>query len=449
MADESPSSPSSDAFWLDQAWNEVRWDKRDDLILRARPAQTLDEIGKVLALTQERVRQLESRAHKRLRYSIKRVAPDALSEFLAAVPTYPVLSLHDLSEFLPSEDPVRSRVAARAFGLEPARAWGQVVPDLWTPAQKKLDASLKRVTSLCPVTDEDLCSLAATGEFRDHTAISKLLSTPRCPVVMHANAEWWVRRRAQIRDAAYLYLQSEGEPRSTSAVSIALGLGDRAMREQLRRDDRFTQLRPAGTWALTQWGLANAEGPRNAADAVAELMDRHGAMSFDSLMREMRDFYPVTAWRVNQVLASEIFGRYQDGRYGLVRHGAVAQGGPEPSPHPSVSVSPDGTIVGYRQAVTHDVLRGSGLAVPRFLAWRLGARAIPSVKSFAVLDSDEVLVVRSRTSNAQLSSLRRFALELGVIEGCLLGVIFRPAAQTVRVAHGCDPHSCPVQSAGS
>jgi hypothetical protein len=103
-----------------------------------------------------------------------------------------------------------------------------------------------------------------------------------------------------------------------------------------------------------------------------------------------------------------------------------------------------GFVVAVGLPVTHDVMRGSGISVNRWLTWRLGLRHAPSERYFELSELTGTITVRRRTSTSAISSLRSAAIALGVVEGCQLIVLFRTKPGTSDVRHACPEGSCPA-----
>jgi len=432
--------------WVDSAWDATGLSERDEYIIAFRLEISLQEIGDSLDLTRERVRQLESSARTALVDTFEALFPEELAEFRKYLGDVAILTTELLRRALPSREPVRSQIVAQALGIGHPEIWGHRVRDLWLAPQRDIEEILASLYDAAPFHEDHLDGISEGLGLHQDFPIVAMLDAPGSPVRRYENHPWWVRKRSLKRDAAYLWLGSKGEPQEVSALADLLGLKLNAAREQCRRDDRMVQLRPSGLWSLREWKVSGSEGPRSAADAVRRILTEHGPMSADELKRQMRDAYPVTTWRVNQILSTNEFGVLPDGSVGLTEDGAIPTTETTPKAHHSVSASADGDVVGYRLTVDYDLLRGSGLGVPRDLAWKLGIRTIPGSRAFLEPLSGELVTVRRSSSAATVSSLRLHALAIGADTGCVLGVIFRLNDQSVRVVHGCK-EDCPALSA--
>jgi hypothetical protein len=218
-----------------------------------------------------------------------------------------------------------------------------------------------------------------------------------------------------------------------------------AVREALRRDDRFRQIRPEGTWALAEWTHLRASSYASAVEAMVAVVTESGPLSPARLFARVTELYPVTPWRLKQCLLSDQLGETPEGLVDLVSRGARPFEEEEPARPDTMAV--EGEVLGVRIPVNRDILRGSGVSVHTWLTWRLGLRQAPMSRTFSTPGDHSPVVVRRGTSSAQLSSLRRHALELEVVDGCVLAVLLRLDNDTARVGHGCTPDTCPARRA--
>jgi hypothetical protein len=254
----------------------------------------------------------------------------------------------------------------------------------------------------------------------------------------------WVRASSEGRDATFLWLTDTAEARPIAEISESLGFGEHALREALRRDTRFTQLRPEGTWALTDWKTAKTtRNYDNAEQAVVEVLRDLGPLTLAQLTAETIKRYPVSTWRIAQCVSSSNVGRTPLGLYDLAERGALPI--EESEPRRPDNVVESGNIIGLRLPVSYDLLRGSGLAVNRWLTWRLGLRQAPSSKRFTLVELDGEIVVRRTTSTSSISTLRSAVASLGLVEGCQVAVLLRLNSATADVRHACSPGNCPTR----
>ncbi|MFF3954223.1 hypothetical protein ACFYY1_13545 [Streptomyces sp. NPDC001890] len=304
---------------------------------------------------------------------------------------------------------------------------------------------MRELIARAPFREEELKELAAAQGIPDSVPLESILTHPRSPLT-RGPAGAWVRRRAKGRDAAYLWLADEGEPRRADTISVAIGgKGERVVAEALRRDDRFRLLRPEGTWALSEWSLPQAGSHSNALEAMLEVLGEHGPLNRSELFALTARSYPVSAARLQQCLISDRIGMTSDGRIDLVERGAVPMEEKEPQRLSHMVTDDTGQVVGVRLRVDREILRGSGVIVHSWLTWYLGLRLAPMSRNFTMDDGSGVLTVRRNTSAAQLSSVRTQVMSAGMTQGCEMAVVLRLDHSTASIRHACDPAACPAR----
>lgn len=429
--------------WLLDSWRQL--DERTAKILTRRLGhERLADIGRTYDVTRERVRQLQLKGEKALLSAQRRHAPDmperlgSLLGEAAAVPDSQVAAL------LPTRAVTGRHALLRVLGAARPRAWSGDLHGWWTRHPGTLDTRLRELTAMAPLTTADALYAATTLGLPEDLPLDKLLAGPDSPLARHATG--WVRRARVTRDAAYLWLRAEGEPRAVSDVARAIGeSSEDAVRERMRADDSFAQVRPEGSWALTDWRVAGADSRyASAVDVVVEVLREQGALTLDHLRVESQRRYPVTAWRIQQCLSSNLIGLTDSGLYDLAERGATPIEDEEPRQPDTIKTSPDGNLVGVALTVDSDVLRGSGLGVHRWLTWYLGLRTAPSTRVFPYSDGPGDLTVRRATSSSQISSLRMAVLQLELVEGCQIAVLMRLASDSASVRHTCPADRCPA-----
>ena len=104
-----------------------------------------------------------------------------------------------------------------------------------------------------------------------------------------------------------------------------------------------------------------------------------------------------------------------------------------------------GAVVGIELIVDHDLLRGSGIPVNRWLTSVCRLRTAPSTRYFELFDGLGTVTVKRGISNSQLSSLRAIAQAIGAVEGCKLALLLRVDTGTASVRHTCPTAGCPAR----
>lgn len=254
----------------------------------------------------------------------------------------------------------------------------------------------------------------------------------------------WLRRSAKHRDAAYLWLANEGQPRRAEVVAPAIGADSaRGLKEGLRRDDRFRQIRPEGTWALSEWPAAESAHHTNALDVMVAVLRRSGPLTKQTLFSLAAKEYPVSYSRLQQCLISDQLGMTVDGSIDLAENGAIPM--EEREPRRPKSIAANGDTIGIRLKIDANTLRGSGIIVHPWLTWRFGLRLAPMTRIFSLPNGSGDLIARRMTSGAQISSIRPHVHSAGMLEGCEIVILFYLKTNTATIRHACDP----VASCGS
>ncbi|WP_159052646.1 RNA polymerase subunit sigma-70 [Streptomyces bungoensis] len=436
-----------DGQWFDDVW--ARIDDKTRAIYADRAAgRTLRNIGAQYDLSGERVRQIILDADESLVAAADKSRP-RWRERVSELSREPAVSTMTLMAALGIKESIAVSCFAKAAGLVQLRVWGNAaVPDWWTANSGTLDAALRDIANAAPLRQVELESLPAVEKLPQGLPLTNLLSHSRSPLIQSLDGNW-LRRAARGRDAAYLWLAERGTPcRAEELCEVMGGAKPHAIREALRRDDRFAQIRPEGTWVLVGWSHPGVNPYSSAEEAMIAVLEQEGGMAKERLFSRVTERYPVTPWRLQQCLLSDRIGMTAEGLIDLISRGAQPIEEREPAQPANMAVDPAGNVYGIRLTVDYDVIRGSGILVNTWLTWKLGLRSARMSKTFAVLGSkDDVVTVRRGTSGAQISSLRHHAQDLGTVIGCQLAVLLRVDDYTARIVHACTEGNCPVEEA--
>ncbi|MFF2117815.1 sigma factor-like helix-turn-helix DNA-binding protein [Kitasatospora sp. NPDC058184] len=429
--------------WLVRAWESGVFDERERAVIAGRSkGRTLDEVGAPLGLSRERVRQIQSGTRKRL-VVMADMVQNGWRESLRAMGAGVAAPRGYYAATLGTVDHVLLDELLAAAGLAVPRTWAGPLRGWWSADPGVLDGALRRLVDAAPFRGDDLSHAASGAGLPAGLPLHWLLSHSSSRLALSPDGDW-VRRKARGRDAAYLWLLETGRPcRADELLAPMAATTAAAVREALRRDDRFRQIRPEGTWALVEWTHLRASPYATAVEAMVSVVTESGPLSRAHLFAKVTELYPVTPWRLKQCLLSDQLGETLDGLVDLVSRGARHFEEEEPVQPDTMAV--EGEVLGMRIPVNGDILRGSGVNVHTWLTWRLGLRRAPMSRAFTTPGGHSPLVVRRGTSSAQISSLRRHALELRVADGCVLAVLLRLDDGTARVGHGCVPETCPAR----
>ncbi|MFE0444156.1 sigma factor-like helix-turn-helix DNA-binding protein [Streptomyces fungicidicus] len=429
--------------WLVRAWETGVFDERERAVVAGRAeGRTLDEVGRVFGLSRERARQIQNRVRKQL-VEMANIIQGDWRETVRAAGAGPAAPRETFAAALGVVDHVALEELLAAAGLEAPRTWAGPLRGWWSIDPGALGSALGRLTDAAPFRSDDLGQVASEAGLPAGLPLTWLLSHSESRLARSPD-EHWVRRKARGRDAAYLWLLETGRPcRADELLAPMTATTVAAVREALRRDDRFRQIRPEGTWALAEWTHLRMSTYASAVEAMVAVVTEMGPLSRAQLFAKVTELYPVTPWRLKQCLLSDQLGETPDGLVDLVARGARPFEEEEPARPDTMAV--EGKVLGVRIPVNRDILRGSGVNVHTWLTWRLGLRQAPMSRTFTTPGDHSPLVVRRGTSSAQISSLRRHALELEVVDGCVLAVLLRLDDGTARVGHGCAPETCPAR----
>lgn len=427
--------------WLEDAWRALP-DRWHSIIARRHQGETLDRIAETFDLTRERIRQLQQKAEATLVDAQRRHAPLLPQQLNDVLADHPAVPDYELADLLATNAPIAREALFRQLGASHPRSWAGDLSGYWTRHPAALDALFRKLTALAPMTDDEMEVAARELGFPVSLSIKGLLGHPSSKLSHHSLG--WIRSARAGRDLAYLWLRSEGEPRAVTDVAAITGTSEQAIRETMRRDEDFAQVRPEGTWALADWRLPGTDNRySNAVDVVVDVLRELGPLDYEELRTESQRRYPVSSWRITQCLSSAAIGLDKDRRYDLAERGAIPIEDPEPAQPPSIQAH--GDVVGVELNVDSEMLRGSGIAVNRWLTWYLGLRTAPSTRYFGITDQPGTLTVKRATSASQLSSLRAVALRMDLVEGCKMAVLLHLDTETATIRHTCTAETCPAK----
>jgi len=441
---DSAVGTSDSHDWLQHLWTSELSNQERDVLSRRTEGTTLEEIGQGYGVTRERIRQVETAARKKVDavFTKRRNEFQALEDLLAGSL---VVETSELMATLPAAAEAARLELLRFMGLKHPQTWDGQLVDWWRYDSEELDRRLKAISDLGPMSHENMGAAMQDVGLEMTAPVSDLLASSNSRLVRHELG--WIRPNRISRDIAYLWLEAEGSPRSAGDIAAVTTNSERAIRETMRRDEDFAQVRPEGTWALAAWKTPGAENHyKSAEEVLIDVLREMGPMDLADLSAEVRRRYPVTAWRISQCLSNSKIGRMPDGKYDLAERGAEPIEELEPRKPDHIKVS--GNVVGVVVTVDYDLMRGSGLHVNRWLPWYLGLRTQPSERQFELVEPAGTVTIRRASSNAQISSLRSAAMALDVAEGCELVLLLNTANNTARLHHGCEASQCPAASAG-
>jgi hypothetical protein len=429
--------------WAGEVWSLLS-ERERDILVRRHSGQSLATIGAVHEVTRERARQILLKADQECAQLADMFGGSWRERVYARLESRPAVTDSELTEEIGDFNggALRSSLL-RAMGLTHPSSWAGELTELWTARKEALSEIIQKLLPQAPYHPDELEELASALGVPNGTPLERIMSHARSPLT-RADDGSWLRRNSRHRDAAYLWLSKQGEPRRVNEIREAIqAKSDAAVREGLRRDERFTLLRAERVWALVEWPLPQGSHHTSALDAVLEVVAERGPITRKALFAEVTQRYPVTPARLSQCLISNEIGCTSEGLIDLVERGATPMEEQEPRRPDTMAIDPSGQVVGVRLSVDKEILRGSGLIVHSWLTWYLGLRLAPMSKTFTFDDGVGELRVSRNTSAAQLSSLRQRVLSLGMGFGCHFVVLLRLDASSVSIRHICEEWACP------
>jgi hypothetical protein len=423
-----------------------RFDERTRLILELRAEGfTLTEIAEECRVSPERVRQLERSAHMQLRSDIDLAIPGLRQEIRELEGDLQFIRAAAVARLIGEPPEGSVSVLLLALGYRRCKVWGETAFGLYESAPGRLQQLFAAIAEQAPFKDEELEDRLSEQSIPLNRSVLSVLGSPRSPLLRDKNNAW-IRRGSKNRDSAYLWLRDEAEPRTIEEICTGIGAAStHALAELFRRNsDTFLQVRPEGTWALTDWNAVSVMVEyRDATAAVVDVLRDRGPLSRRQLTAEVIRRYPVSASRVSQCFASFQIGTTKGGMFDLTERGALLVLPKEPKK--PVHVVRIGPLIAVKMRVSRDVLRGSGLGISPWVTWSLGLHHYPDRMDFG---GAFPVTVRRQSSGSAISTLRDSAVALGLKLNCTLLVILDVVDRCVTIRHGCDG-DCTITEDGS
>ena len=448
--DEAIDGPPGTVETLAQVWGWIRTAATEDQleIMSLREARTLEEIAKTRGVTRERIRQIEAKGVRKVTAVVGRVAAHMPTEWH-----------RQLASGITSEDALFGALMDPALDLQaqlrvgrfvlrtvlpttrPARVFGHLLRGYWSNGSTDgLEQKLCELAEFGPYSDEDLAE-ALTASDVDEGLGRLILASDRSPLIHYGRARGWIRRAGAKRDACYLILNRAGRPTSIEALARMVEDQPRNLGAALDRDERFQKLYGLRKWALAAWDNSKRGGQyRNTRDAMTDLLTRDGPMTFGELVKAVIEVHPVTSWAVSNNLEHEAFGRLADGRYAMAFQGGSTYEEEEPPITADVDPPSDDSNIAFYVPVTSEVLRGSGVAIPRYVTWFAGLRRVPRKRTFETAGHNTVTLARN-TGSATMSSIREEVRALRLDVDCLVRIHLSLPDNVAGLKPACPCHS--------
>lgn len=404
--------------------------------VRLGPRPTLEDLGRELGVTRERVRQVESKALT--------AAQDALASDMFGPLRWRASDLRDVVGVAVLED---------SELLDDALSWavrGLASPEicdagelmLWLAGPYERDdgwlvQSSHSLTELrrefeARVLGHMLIDEGEVREVLEGLGLPGQMSTEfvmRAPGWRVLDEGWFVRWSGALGDKADIVLKLVGRPCSVEEVNAHIGEGHAAssLRNVLAADSRFIRLDKASNFGLAEWGLEEYSG---IAQEMVERVERAGGSAdLEDVVSELVEQFGVSASSVRMYAGSPAF---------VVNNGRVLLRSPDEPYVPDERIervrglylAPDGQVI-VHDIVDKDVLRGSGRQMPEAAAALMGIRPGGRV-DFDFSGESRIVVSWPATSvmGPGLGSVRSVATKLGLQAGDAFRLIFDPTTMT-------------------
>jgi RNA polymerase sigma factor (sigma-70 family) len=327
---------------------------------------TLDELGKSLGLTRERIRQIESKARARMTEALEANGPLELVAAAAREVIGTVLPLDDLLQLLPALARPVDAAAQPAWRVLDRLDDAYEIEDAWcvaptmVGAQSATQARLQELVDQHGVLRLDEAGLLNEGQGEDRGRESLSDWLRYCGYVVQG--DFVFTRTQSVGDRAASILSVEGSPLSSQEIvsrfEVERSVG--SLKNAMSVDQRFERV-DRDLWALTEWGLESYTGVR--ALVREEVARAGGTIRMDELIEHITGRYSVTSSSVMAYASAPPF----EAREGVVRL-AAAERDVRKTPERTRRLYRRESEWLYRAKITKDHLRGSGSVAPIALA---------------------------------------------------------------------------------
>lgn len=270
--------------------------------------ETLEQIGELLGITRERVRQLEKAIINRL----KAAAQDGLPH-IKEVEKVLTEHLHDMGKIARISD-ITNRVAAREHKYNQARVafLAQLSPNIAViedndhffhsiglaaehtekAIRDHVNKIIESIKSIGEPTDID--SISKHVGNKDSKHVQALASVSKNVASLHGRwglVKWPMVNPKNIRDKIYVILHDNKKPMHFSEIAEAIKASDfkrkdvttQAIHNELIKDKRFVLI-GRGIYALREWGYKQG----TVADVIAEVLRKEGgALHRDEIVKRV------------------------------------------------------------------------------------------------------------------------------------------------------------------
>lgn len=259
--------------------------------------ETLEQIGELLGITRERVRQLEKSVITRLKTSADQQSLPQIEQFQADVSAH-LQSMGGVARV----SNITAELVTDANRIEQARVsfLSQLCPQLLVLTEddnfynsvalkdhrdeKKLKEAVATVIDAIKKLGEpkEIAAIAATAGMSDQKEVEALASTSKQLATLNGRwglVKWPMVNPKNIRDKIYVILKENGKHMHFNEISEAIKASDfkrkdvttQAIHNELIKDKRFVLI-GRGIYALKEWGYKKG----TVADIISEVLREAG-----------------------------------------------------------------------------------------------------------------------------------------------------------------------------
>lgn len=400
-------------------------------LLALEGAPTLEEVGRDLSVTRERVRQIQSKARAKLEAQL--VSP-ALAPLAWAVQRLSASLGAMASTLEPSTLSALTRELGRDVSLDDTSARWLLM--LAGPFERRGDWLIKAGTSV-----PSQLLIAEHVDEQGAIDVAGLEAVLAVLPMSAGNATRWIEEagltkqvagrlvlwQGSVVDKISVVLAARGEPADAETLVELVGEGHsvKGTRNRLFEDERFVRVSKT-LWALRSWGLEEYTG---IADELRQRIEENGGLvPLSDVVTEIVETFDVRESSVRLYAGAPMFIQ-ENGMLRLRR-------ADEPFPVSTDIRDVRGCYVTDREviytiSVDKDVLRGSGQQCPAALAGRLGVTPGHPREFHFQGGRLAVTWVESAGLGPSLGSTRALAEGLGAKDGDLMRLHFELASETV------------------
>ncbi|MEV0156006.1 sigma factor-like helix-turn-helix DNA-binding protein [Micromonospora sp. NPDC050686] len=332
--------------------------------------ETLDELGRAMGVTRERVRQIEAKARANMVEALQPSKPLELIGAAARELIGTVLPLNSLLDLLPALARTVDSVQQPAWRVLDRLDDAYEIEDGWCVSPTMVAAQTTTQTRLLELANpHGVVRLIDIDELNPNVPADSqqdaLVAWLRhCGYTV--DGEHVLTRTQSVGDWAGAILSIVGSPMSSQELldRFAVRRSVGSLRNAMSIDERFERV-DRDRWALAEWGFASYTGIR--ALVREEVARAGGQVPMETLIERITGTYSVTA---NSVVAYASAAPFES------RNGIVRLAGSDPSirktPERTRRLYRRGSRWLYRIRVTKDHLRGSGSVAPMAIASILG-----------------------------------------------------------------------------